>query len=159
MKKILFVFVILLTVSCSGNVVPIVEAELEDFCNRENAGKEIFIGHEGEAAGSVDLTFSGLFTILQMNAQMGHPMFSFCENITIEKLDNGDVYLRRPVGRDELGLVFHFTVDKAVIISGDATMFGLQDSDAFNVITLVFSMMTGMEDEEIMTLNAEDLFR
>ena len=118
-----------------------------------------YIGHKGEAAGSVDLLFSGLFTILQMNAQMGHPMFSFCENITIEKLDNGDVYLRRPVGRDELGLVFHFTEDKAVIISGDATMFGLQDSDAFNVITLVFSMMTGMEDEEIMTLNAEDPFR
>ena len=69
------------------------------------------------------------------------------------------MYLRRPVGRDELGLVFHFTEDKAVIISGDATMFGLQDSDAFNVITLVFSMMTGMEDEEIMTLNAEDLFK
>ena len=88
-----------------------------------------------------------------------HPMFSFCENITIEKLDNGDVYLRRPVGRDELGLVFHFTEDKAVIISGDATMFGLQDSDAFNVITLVFSMMTGMEDEVIMSLNEEDLFR
>lgn len=159
MKKILFVFVILLTVSCSGNGVPLAEAELEDFCSRENAGKEIFIGHEGEAAGSVDLTFSGLFTILQMNAQMEHPMFSFCENITIEKLDNGDVYLRRLVGRDELGLVFHFTEDKAVIISGDATMFGLHDSDAFNVITLVFSMMTGMDDEEIMTLNAEDLFK
>ena len=159
MKKILFVFVILLMVSCSGNGVPLAEAELEDFCSRENAGKEIFIGHEGKAAGSVDLTFSGLFTILQMNAQMGHPMFSFCENITIEKLDNGDVYLRRPVGRDELGLVFHFTEDKAVIISGDATMFGLQDCDAFNVITLVFSMMTGMDDEEIMTLNAEDLFK
>lgn len=159
MKKILFVFVILFTVSCSGNGVPLDEAELEDFCSRENAGKEIFIGHEGKAAGSVDLTFSGLFTILQMNAQMGHPMFSFCENITIEKLDNGDVYLRRPVGRDELGLVFHFTEDKAVIISGDATMFGLQDCDAFNVITLVFSMMTGMDDEEIMTLNAEDLFK
>ena len=159
MKKILFVFVILLMVSCSGNGVPLAEAELEDFCSRENAGKEIFIGHEGKAAGSVDLSFSGLFTILQMNAQMGHPMFSFCENITIEKLDNGDVYLRRPVGRDELGLVFHFTEDKAVIISGDATMFGLQDCDAFNVITLVFSMMTGMDDEEIMTLNAEDLFK
>ena len=159
MKKILFVFVILLMVSCSRNGVPLAEAELEDFCSRENTGKEIFIGHEGKAAGPVDLTFSGLFTILQMNAQMGHPMFSFCENITIEKLDNGDVYLRRPVGRDELGLVFHFTEDKAVIISGDATMFGLQDSDAFNVITLVFSMMTGMEDEEIMTLNAEDLFK
>lgn len=159
MKKILFVFVILLMVSCSGNGVPLAEAELEDFCSRENAGKKIFIGHKGEAAGSVDLSFSGLFTILQMNAQMGHPMFSFCENITIEKLDNGDVYLRRPVGRDELGLVFHFTEDKAVIISGDATMFGLQDSDAFNVITLVFSMMTGMEDEVIMSLNEEDLFR
>lgn len=159
MKKILFVFVILLMVSCSGNGVPLAEAELEDFCSRENAGKEIFIGHEGKAAGSVDLSFSGLFTILQMNAQMGHPMFSFCENITIEKLDNGDVYLRRLVGRDELGLVFHFTEDKAVIISGDATMFGLQDCDAFNVITLVFSMMTGMDDEEIMTLNAEDLFK
>ena len=159
MKKILFVFVILLTVSCSGNGVPLDEAELEDFCSRKNTGKEIFIGHEGEAAGSVDLSFSGLFTILQMNAQMGHPMFSFCENITIEKLDTGDVYLRRPVGRDELGLVFHFTEDKAVIISGDATMFGLHDSDAFNVITLVFSMMTGMDDEEIMTLNAEDRFK
>lgn len=107
----------------------------------------------------MDLTFSGLFTILQVNAQMGHPVFSFCENITIEKLDNGDVYLRRPVGHDELGLVFHFTEDKAVIISGDATMFGLHDCDAFNVITLVFSMMTGMDDEEIMTLNAEDLFK
>lgn len=159
MKKILFVFVILFTVSCSGNGVPLDEAELEDFCSRQNAGKEIFIGHKGEAAGSVDLTFSGLFTILQMNAQMGHPMFSFCENITIEKLDNGDVYLRRPVGRDELGLVFHFTEDKAVIISGDATMFGLHDCDAFNVITLVFSMMTGMEDEVIMSLSEEDLFR
>lgn len=159
MKKILFGFVILLTVSCSWNGVPLAEAELEDFCSREDAGKEIFIGHKGEAAGSVDLSFSGLFTILQMNAQMGHPMFSFCENITIEKLDNGDVYLRRPVGRDELGLVFHFTEDKAVIISGDATMFGLHDCDAFNVITLVFSMMTGMDDEEIMTLNAEDLFK
>ena len=88
MKKILFVFVILFTVSCSGNGVPLDEAELEDFCSRQNAGKEIFIGHKGEAAGSVDLTFSGLFSILQMNAQMGHPMFSFCENITIEKLDN-----------------------------------------------------------------------
>lgn len=159
MKKILFVFVILLMVSCSGNGVPLAEAELEDFCSRENAGKKIFIGHKGEAAGSVDLSFSGLFTILQMNAQREHPMFSFCENITIEKLDNGDVYLRRPVGRGELGLVFHFTEDKAVIISGDATMFGLHDCDAFNVITLVFSMMTGMDDEEIMTLNAEDLFK
>lgn len=159
MNKLLFAFVLLLTVSCSWNRVPIVEAELEDFCSRENAGKEIFIGNKGEAAGSVDLTFSGLFSILQMNAQMGPPMFSFCENITIEKLDNGDVYLRRPVGRDELGLVFHFTEDKAVIISGDATMFGLHDCDAFNVITLVFTMMTGMDDEEIMTLNAEDLFR
>ena len=159
MKKILFVFVILLMVSCSGNGVPLAEAELEDFCSRENAGKEIFIGHEGKAAGPVDLTFSGLFTILQMNAQMGHPMFSFCENITIEKLDNDDVYLRRPVGRGELGLVFHFTEDKAVMISGDATMFGLHDCDAFNVITLVFSMMTGMEDEVIMSLSEEDLFR
>ncbi len=159
MKKILFVFVILFTVSCSGNRVPIVEAELEDFCSRENAGKEIFIGHEGKAAGSVDLSFSGLFTILQMNAQMGHPVFSFCENITIEKLDNDDVYLRRPIGRGELGLVFHFTEDKAVMISGDATMFDIQDCDAFNVITLVFSMMTGMEDEVIMSLSEEDLFR
>lgn len=159
MKKIFFVIVILLTVSCSWNGVPLAEAELEDFCSRENAGKEIFIGHKGEAAGSVDLTFSGLFSILQINAQMGHPMFSFCENITIEKLDNGDVYLRRPVGRDELGLVFHFTEDKAVIISGDATMFGLQDCDAFNVITLVFSMMTGMDDEEIMSLSEDGLFR
>ena len=43
MKKILFVFVILLMVSCSGNGVPLAEAELEDFCSRENAGKEIFI--------------------------------------------------------------------------------------------------------------------
>ena len=159
MKKILFVFVILFTVSCSGSGVPLAEAELEDFCSRENAGKEIFIGNKGEATGSVDLSFSGLFSILQMNAQMGHPMFSFCENITIEKLDNGDVYLRRPVGRDELGLVFHFTEDKAVIISGDATMFGLQDCDAFNVITLVFSMMTGMDDEEIMSLSEDGLFR
>lgn len=159
MNKLLFAFVLLLTVSCSWNGVPIVEAELEDFCSRENAGKEIFIGHEGEAAGPVDLTFSGLFSILQMNAQMGHPMFSFCENITIEKLDNGDVYLRRPVGHDELGLVFHFTEDESVIISGDATMFDIHDSCAFNVITFVFAMMTGMDDEEIMTLNAEDLFR
>ena len=53
MKKILFVFVILLTVSCSGNGVPLDEAELEDFCSRQNAGKEIFIGHKGEAAGSI----------------------------------------------------------------------------------------------------------
>ena len=159
MNKLLFAFVLLLTVSCSWNRVPIVEAELEDFCSRENAGKEIFIGHEGEAAGSVDLLFSGLFSILQMNAQMGHPMFSFCENITIEKLDNGDVYLRRPVGHDELGLVFHFTEDKAVIISGDATIFDIHDSDVFNVIALVFSMMTGMDDEEIMTLNEDGLFR
>ena len=74
MKKILFVFVILLMVSCSGNGVPLAEAELEDFCSRENAGKKIFIGHKGEAAGSVDLSFSGLFTILQMNAQMGHTL-------------------------------------------------------------------------------------
>ena len=43
MNKLLFAFVLLLTVSCSGNRVPIVEAELEDFCSRENAGKEIFI--------------------------------------------------------------------------------------------------------------------
>lgn len=159
MKKLLFVFVILLTVSCGWNGVPLAGAELEDFCSRENAGKEIFIGNKGEAAGSLDLTFSGLFSILQMNAQMGPPMFSFCENITIEKLDNGDVYLRRPVGRDELGLVFHFTENEAVIISGDATMFDIHDSCAFNVITFVFAMMTGMDDEEIMTLNAEDLFR
>ena len=61
MKKILFVFVILFTVSCSGNGVPLDEAEFEDFCSRQNAGKEIFIGHKkGEAAGSVDLSFSGL---------------------------------------------------------------------------------------------------
>ena len=159
MKKLLLLFVILLTVSCSGNGVPLAEAELDDFCSRENAGKEIFIGHKGEAAGPVDLTFSGLFSILQMNAQMGNPVFSFCENITIEKLVNGDVYLRRPVGRGELGLVFHFTEDKAVTISGDATMFDIQDCDAFNEITLVFTMMTGMEDEVIMSLSEEDLFR
>ncbi len=159
MKKLLFLFVILLAVSCSWSGVPLAEAELDDFCSRENASKEIFIGHKGEAAGPVDLTFSGLFSILQMNAQMGHPMFSFCENITIKKLDNGDVYLRRPVGHDELGLVFHFTENEAVIISGDATMFDIHDSDAFNVITLVFSMMTGMGDEEIMSLNEEGLFR
>ena len=35
----------------------------------------------------------------------------------------------------------------------------IHDSDVFNVITLVFSMMTGMDDEEIMTLNEDGLFR
>ena len=51
MKKILFVFVILLMVSCSGNGVPLAEAELEDFCSRENAGKEIFIGNKVKLPG------------------------------------------------------------------------------------------------------------